>query len=182
MKSSINLLKREKKSEGGGYRSYAQLGTVILFVFYILAFLGVFGFYFFTARQEKKVSASLELQEREIKRLTKVESLQLGLKNRITALKEILGKEDKAVGIADCLSRIGRLLGDRVVINSFEVSNFGDSVSLRIAVSDTQELISLFDRLSETGKKEGGFDNFALDTLSKAKSGYQLSIVLSNSI
>jgi hypothetical protein len=179
MREEINLLAvTEKPGKKSGYQLLARQLTIALMVFYILATSGVFSFYFFLSRKERQLTTEIEAKEKRISELAKIESLQLAVGKRLSALVKIFDKEKGKIGIPVSLGRLEQSTAEKASLESFQVGNFGNSVILSGSAANINDLIQFFERLTEPDGAENGFDSILVSDLRKTDRGYDFKLNL----
>jgi len=179
MKKDIDLLaaagKPEKEFE---FQPLIRVFTTVLIIIYILVLAGVFSYYFYLSQKENRVADEVSRKEKQIKRLTRIESLQATVKSRTQALNWIFEREEDRIGLAESLERLKELTDERVVIKSLQVFDFGSTVSLSGSVSQVTDLIHFFEQFFVNPRARKNIENLTVGRLTKNKAGYSFTITL----
>lgn len=100
-----------------------KAASIVVLIVYALFLGGVFSTWFYLQKQEERVLEQIELKKNQVKELQEVESLQVVLKQKLSALSPILAKE--SLDYSQLLEAINGLAGESVSLSGFEMTEDG---------------------------------------------------------
>lgn len=177
MLEGINLLTEARKQAPARQTQFLRLaktGSVVLLIFYCLVAGGVFSFWFSTQRLSREVEEEVVIKKGQIADLKRIESLQVLLKQRLSAL-EILSSE-KPPDYKALLVYFDRFPPGEVAINEILFSADGE-ISFSGQAVNSLLLANFLDSLS--WEKKDLFSQIILSSVSRQKDGsYSFSLNL----
>lgn len=172
MLKGINLLTEARKQTPARQTQFLRLaktGSVVLLVFYCLVAGGVFSFWFSTQRLSREVEEEIMIKKEQIADLKRIESLQVLLKQRLSAL-EVLSSE-KSPDYKALLVYFDRFPPGEVTINEILLSA-GGQISFSGQAVNSLTLANFLDSLS--WEKNDLFSQVILSSVGRQKDGSYL--------
>lgn len=180
MKNQIDFLQEFKKKESTAKKVAPILNKIIilLIIGYLLIGGGVLTLFFYYQNENNQLQNKIEQKKKRIVQLEKVESLQVLIKERLSALTKIL--DEKRLDYPEIFSYFENLGKEKnLIFNKIEIEENGlIRVSGRVA-----DRILIIDFLEELEKNQNPFSEITLNSLAKNKEGgYDFSLTFKKSL
>lgn len=172
MTQGINLLVPTQKPSSWQtqFSRLAKAGSLVLLLFYLLVAGGIFFFWFQTQRRLTSLGQERAAQEKKVADLKNIESSQVLLKQRLSALKEFFG-----VGTVDhegVLVYLNSSMADQIEAGEISFSK-GEEAGVGGVAANAQALANFLDQISgEEGEK--WFSRAVLASLTRREDGSYL--------
>jgi hypothetical protein len=148
--------------------------SMVALVIYSVVLGGIFSTWFALGSQEKNLLKQIDVKETRIEELKEVESSEVILKQRLSALSQIFAI--KRLPYADILSRLNGILGEGIILANVTIES-GSEVIFTGEASNSPYLAKFINRL--LSGEEIGFGKITLTQLNRDETGkYSFSISL----
>lgn len=180
MKNQIDFLQEFKKKESAAQKitPFFHKGIIFLAVFYLLVASGILFSVFYYRNENNQILVKIDQKKKKIDQLQKIESLQVLVKERLSALTKILN--EKRINFSETVSYFEDLGREKnLVFNKIEIEEGG---LVRVSGRTTDRL-TIMNFLEELERQETPFLEINLNSLLRNKDGgYDFSLTFKKSL
>lgn len=169
MAKGINLLKKKKAIpvREAQLMRFAQVGSVVLLVFYCLIVVGIFSLWLYTRQESQEVDRQIAVKKQNITDLEKIESLQILLKQRLASLTALVGK--KTADYPKILSYFTQFPSNEIILDEITLLENG-KVTLSGQAVNTLVLSDFLESLVQ-GEGDDLFAQIILSSFTRQEKG-----------
>lgn len=174
-KIAINLLPIEFRIEETKSRKFLKIQTIGIAVVLLMVFLAstTVALAILQSKNISEIQSQVAASEARIESLKSTQGSLLLLKNRLTPIREYLGKPSLQTAMYDLTFK---LLPETISINSISVDKGGEVLILATA-SDGDSLDRLITNLTSKESNEGKISQVSLESANRGKDGvYKVSL------